>query len=484
MSRQLKLPELGENIETAEVITVLVAEGDTLRIDQPVIELETDKATAEVPATFAGVVLKIHVSKGDQMAVGQVIADIEESATDSDQGAVPGSGRSIPAEQNATRSTDQGPGDGDQPVAAAVMPAGDGGETATAADAVDEDMLAGGHAAAEAGGTTSAPPQSPTPQPAPAAAAPPAQTPAAAGSPVTASPSVRRLARELGVDIQRVPGSGRAGRVTEEDLKAHTRAVMSGGPSTGGGATLSPADQALPDFSRWGRVERESLSGVRRAIAANMARAWNTVPHVTQFDRADVTTLEAFRARYRGQVEMAGGKLTVTAVLVKLTAAALGAFPRFNSSFDAERGEIILKKYVHIGVAVDTPRGLLVPVIRDANVKSLVEIGKELDDLAARTRGRKVGMDELAGGTFTISNLGGLGTTYFSPIVNWPEVAILGVGRSRREAVEVDGQLVARSILPLSISYDHRVIDGADAARFLRWLAEAIENPLLLVLEH
>ena len=295
---------------------------------------------------------------------------------------------------------------------------------------------------------------------------------------------MRRLARELGVDIQRVPGSGRAGRVTEEDLKAHTRAVMSGGPATGGGTALSPADQGLPDFSRWGQVEREPLSGVRRAIAANMARAWNTVPHVTQFDRADVTALEAFRARYRGQVEKAGGKLTVTAVLVKLAAAALGAFPRFNSSFDAERGEILLKKYVNIGVAVDTPRGLLVPVIRDANVKSLVEIGKDLDDLAARTRGRKVGMDELAGGTFTISNLGGLGTTYFSPIVNWPEVAILGVGRSRREAVEVDGQLVARSILPLSISYDHRVIDGADAARFLRWLAEAIENPLLLVLEH
>jgi len=475
MTTPLKLPELGENIDAAEVIAVLVAVGDTIRADQPIIELETDKATAEVPAPMAGIVRKLHVKTGDQVTVGQVIADIEESAAESTQEA---GGGAAPAEAEQPASSHDGADHTRttaEPAAAAVMvpvEAGDeaaGGET----EAVDDDMLAGAQDEAE---TVAAPP----PPPSPAA---PVPTPAGRAGAAT-SPSVRRLARELGIDIEQVPGTGGNGRVTEEDVKSHARALLGGaGAAPTGGPGSSPPDQGLPDFSRWGEVQREPLSGVRRAIAANMARAWNTIPHVTQFDRADVTAVEEFRARYRARVEKAGGKLTVTAVLVKLAAAALAAFPRFNSSFDSPRGEIVLKQYINIGVAVDTPRGLLVPVIRDVGNKSLVEIGRELDDLAGRARARKVGMDELAGGTFTISNLGGLGTTYFSPIVNWPEVAILGVGRSRREAVEMDGQLTARPILPLSISYDHRVIDGADAARFLRWLAEAIENPLLLVLE-
>jgi pyruvate dehydrogenase E2 component (dihydrolipoamide acetyltransferase) len=468
MTTPLKLPELGENIDAAEVIAVLVAEGDTISVDQPVIELETDKATAEVPAPMAGIVRKIHVSTGDQVTVGQVIADIEESAS-VDAPAAPedpglaGVKQSVPESGAADSAAAV-----KEPAAAAVLATGDAGGPGAQdeADSVDDDMLAGDPGQGE-----------------PVASAPPSTIPEA-GAGAAASPSVRRLARELGIDIEQVPGSGSDGRVTEEDVKSHSRAVLGGtGSAHPGGAGPTSPEQDLPDFGRWGEVEREPLSGMRRAIAANMARAWNTIPHVTQFDRADVTTLEEFRTRYRGQVEKAGGKLTVTAVLVKLAAAALNTFPRFNSSFDSQRGEILLKKYISIGVAVDTPRGLLVPVIRDAGNKSLVEIGRELDDLAGRARARKIGVDELTGGTFTISNLGGLGTTYFSPIVNWPEVAILGIGRSRREAVEVDGQLVARSILPLSISYDHRVIDGADAARFLRWLAEAIENPLLLVLE-
>jgi pyruvate dehydrogenase E2 component (dihydrolipoamide acetyltransferase) len=477
MTSQLKLPELGENIDAAEVIAVLVAVGDTLVVDQPVIELETDKATAEVPASFAGVVRKIHVKPGDQVSVGQVIADIDQTAVQDKA-----TGPSTPAisdspEPAPSSSASQAPAPAAQPApvvpptkpirdgtpAAAVLAADASADsTLSAAPAtVDEDMLAGARENATAG------------------------SPAApSGAPAAASPSVRRLARELGLDITQVPGSGSNGRISEEDVKTHTRARLGGAsPAPTTAVSTSGATQELPDFTRWGQVEREPLNGVRRATAANMARAWNLIPHVTQFDRADVTALEAFRSRYRGQVEKAGGKLTVTAVLVKLAAAALGAFPRFNSSFDAARGELVLKRYVNIGVAVDTERGLLVPVIRDAGSKSLVEIGKELDDLATRARNRKLGMDELTGGTFTISNLGGLGTTYFSPIVNWPEVAILGVGRSRREAVEVEGQLVARSILPLSISYDHRVIDGADAARYLRWLSEAIENPLLLVLD-
>ena len=445
MTREMKLPALGENIETAEVIAVLVSEGDVLTLDQPVIELETDKATAEVPAPFAGTVRKIHVAKGDQVAVGQVIITVEEGADKPAAPAEPAAAE-VMAVPQAAASSDTSP---EEPVA--------------------EDMPAGEPAVERA--------------PPPAASTPP-PPPAAAAAPVAASPSVRRLARELGITVSEVHGTGKDGRIQEEDVKNHARSSLTGSPADSPAGSAAPGGGSLPDFSRWGEIDRQPLSGVRRNIAANLSFAWRTIPHVSQFDRADVTALQTFRKRYSRQVEAAGGKLTMTAIVVKLTAAALRNFPRFNSSFDEQRQELILKNYINMGVAVDTERGLLVPVIRGADRKSLVEIGVELSTLAERTRQRKVSVDDLQGGTFTISNLGGLGTTYFTPIINWPEVAILGVGRSRRAAVEIEGELAFRTILPLSVSYDHRVIDGADAARFLRWLAEAMENPLLMALEH
>jgi pyruvate dehydrogenase E2 component (dihydrolipoamide acetyltransferase) len=301
------------------------------------------------------------------------------------------------------------------------------------------------------------------------------------GLAVPAAPSVRALARQLGVDINEVPGHGPGGRITRDDVKAYVKSLVQSG---GGTPAIKPGTSpALPDFSQWGEVEQESLTNIRRATAANMSNAWNTVPHVTQYDRADTTQLESMRKRFNKRPEAEGKKLTVTAILIKLVASALKQFPKFNSSLDLARDVVVRKKYVHVGVAVDTPRGLLVPVIRDVDVKNVVQVAIELNDMATRARDRKLKPDEMRGSTFTVSNLGGLGTTYFSPIVNWPEVAILGVGRAEPTAIWNDGRFEPRLILPLSLSYDHRLIDGADAARFLRWTAEALEQPLLLLLD-
>lgn len=291
-----------------------------------------------------------------------------------------------------------------------------------------------------------------------------------------AAPSVRRLARELGVDIAQVRGTGERGRISVEDIKSHAKALLSGG------GLAAPA-AALPDFTRWGAVRREPMSKVRRITAQAMTQAWLAAPRVTQYDKADVTDLEAFRKRHARRVEAAGGKLTMTAILLKVAAGALRAFPQFNASLDPAQEEIVFKEYVHVGVAVDTDRGLLVPVVRDVERKNITRLASELADLAERARTKRITPDEMEGGTFTISNLGGIGGTAFSPIVYWPQVAILGVSRSEMQPVWRDGQFVPRLVLPLSLSYDHRLIDGADAARFLRWICEALEEPLILALE-
>jgi pyruvate dehydrogenase E2 component (dihydrolipoamide acetyltransferase) len=303
---------------------------------------------------------------------------------------------------------------------------------------------------------------------------------------VPASPSVRRLARELGVDINQVPGTDPGGRISEEDVKSFTRRLLNAPrPSTPTLVTAEPRSGApgLPDFSQWGPVQREPMTAIRRATADAMSHAWAQAPMVTQFDRADITELDAFRASYAGRAEAAGVKLTVTAVAVKIAAGALRRFPQFNASVDIQEQEVILKQYVNVGVAVDTEHGLMVPVIRDADRKNVIRIASDLGELAEKARKRKIALEDLKGGTFSVSNLGGLGTTYFSPIVNWPEAAILGMGRSNVEAVFRDGAFVPRTILPLAVTYDHRLIDGADAARFLRWIAEALESPLLLAVE-
>jgi pyruvate dehydrogenase E2 component (dihydrolipoamide acetyltransferase) len=295
--------------------------------------------------------------------------------------------------------------------------------------------------------------------------------------PAPAAPSVRRMARELGIDINDVPGTGTGGRISAEDVKTHVnRLVGAAAPGVSGA-------EPLPDFSRWGEIERLPMRGVRRKTAQHLTAAWTTVPHVTQHDLADVTALEELRKHYAKLVEAAGGNLTVTAIAVKVVAAALKAFPQFNVSVDMAAEEIIQKKYVHVGVAVDTDRGLLVPVIRDADTKNIVQLAKELSQLSEKARNRKLSLEEMQGGCFSISNLGGIGGTAFTPIVNTPEVGVLGISRARMEAVYQGTQFVPRLMLPLSLSYDHRVVDGADGIRFLRWIVEALEQPFLLALQ-
>jgi pyruvate dehydrogenase E2 component (dihydrolipoamide acetyltransferase) len=288
---------------------------------------------------------------------------------------------------------------------------------------------------------------------------------------------VRRLARELGVDIRLVQGTGPEGRIGVEDVQQYVKTALS---ASGPGA--SPASPALPDFSKWGEVERKPASNIRRKTAEHLGHAWRVIPHVTQHDKADITGIEALRKQFGGQAERAGGKLTVTSVALKIVAAALRRFPQFNSSFDAASGEIIYKKAVHVGVAVDTDRGLLVPVIRNVDQKGIVQLSAELAQASDKARAGKLSLDDMQGGGFTITNLGGIGGTSFTPIVNWPEVAILGMSRGSQEPVYNGQAFEPRLMLPLSLSYDHRVIDGADGARFLRWVAEAFEQPFMMAL--
>jgi pyruvate dehydrogenase E2 component (dihydrolipoamide acetyltransferase) len=458
---EFKIPELGENVASGDVTRVLVNVGDTIARDQPVVELETDKATIEVPSSVAGVVKEIRVKKGDKVKVGAVVLTVEASA----DGAAAESSSPAPAAPSAPAEP--------PPPAAAATPAAPAPAAPAAAAAP-----------ATATGPTRVVPMPVRSAPEPAASpAVPAKVDGERAPAAPASPAVRRLAREIGVDINALQGSGPAGRITQEDVKDHARRILSSIGSAGAaGAVATRAGRPLPDFQKWGEIERQPWSNIRRSTAEHLSYAWTTIPHVTQFDKADVGALEELRKQFKEKVASAGGNLTVTAMLVRVLATAVRKFPQFNASIDTERGEIVYKKYVNVGVAVDTDRGLLVPVIRDADTKNIMEVAVELQRLAERARDRKLSLDEMSGGGITISNLGGIGGTYFTPIVNWPEVAILGVSRGTTEAVWKDGGWQPRQMLPLSLSYDHRVIDGADAMRFLRWVVEAIEQPFLLSL--
>jgi pyruvate dehydrogenase E2 component (dihydrolipoamide acetyltransferase) len=450
---EFKVPELGENVATGDVTKVLVKVGDTIAREQPVLELETDKATIEVPSSVAGVVKEIKVKKGDKVKVGAVVLTVDAPSSGNGSGAAAASA----AKPGAPAPTpDPAP-----PAAAAPSPA----SSPAAAKVVPMPVRQTSDAA-----------------PAPAAAPPP---PARAdGRAAPASPAVRRLAREVGVNINDVEGTGPNARISQEDVKEHARRILSSIGAAGGvgPGSLARAAKALPDFSKFGEVDRQAWTNIRRATSEHLSYAWNTIPHVTQFDKADVTELEELRKRHKEQVAKAGGNLTVTAMLVRILATAVRKFPQFNASIDTERGEIVYKKYVNIGVAVDTDRGLLVPVIRNADEKNITQIAVELHQLAERARERKLTIDEMSGGSMSISNLGGIGGTYFTPIVNWPEVAILGVSRGGIEPVWRNDRFEPSQRLPLSLSYDHRVIDGADAMRFLKWVVEAIEQPFLLSL--
>ncbi len=467
MAKEVKLPALGENVEEAEVLSILVSVGDAVEKDQPLLELETDKATVEVPAPAAGVVSALHVSAGDTVRVGQVIVELE-----TEEGEARGARSAAPAEPPAAgERAEPEPTPTREP--AEPEPHAPEAETRSRAPQRSERRTPARHA-------TPPPRRRPAPREAPPGELP---TPAEADDVAPASPSVRRLARELGVDVGAVAGSGPGGRISVDDVKNHVRATLTRGVGRTAPQSLPAGFLELPDFSSFGDVERERMSGVRRKTAENMTRSWLTIPHVTQFDRADVTELEATRKRWAPRAAEAGGKLTVTAIAIKVLGTAVKVFPKFNASLAVQEEEVVYKKYVNVGVAMDTEYGLVVPVIRDVDRKNLLEIGAELTDLSERARRRKIRPEDLQGAGLTVTNLGGLGTTYFSPLINWPEVAVLGVGRATREPVWRDDGFVARLLLPLSVSYDHRLIDGADAARFLRWIAEALENPLLLALE-
>jgi len=447
---EFKLPELGENISQGDLVRLMISPGTKVSEGQPVMELETDKAVVEVPSSVTGVVKEIKVKEGEKIRVGQVIFTLEGRA-----GAVaePARPRTAPVEhvsgQHGARLAFQ----------AAIRAEGKTEEQALPPD---------------------------QPQAAAPAFSMPVQLGKVAGTehrqPVPAAPSVRRLAREVGVDIYEVKGSGPGGRIDEDDVKAYAKGLISAATTA---AQVPPraghfAQPQLPDFAKWGKIERVSMRGVRRKTAEHLAEAWNTIPHVTQHDRADITELEHLRARFAPKAEEAGGKMTVTAIALKVCAAALKVFPQFNASIDIEKEEIVYKQYINIGVAADTDRGLLVPVIRDVDKKNIVELAVELSQLSKKAREKKLTPSDMEGGTFTITNLGGIGGVGFTPIVNHPEVAILGLSRSRMEPEWMNGKFEPRLILPLSLSYDHRLIDGADAARFLRWIAEAFEQPFLL----
>ena len=477
------LPELGENVTTGDVLRVLVKPGDTVAKDQTVLELETDKATIEVPSSVAGRVTTVTVKPGDKVKVGQVVLSVEDGG--GQPAAKPAAAPEQAAEQTPKQAAEKAP---EQPK---KVP-----EKAPAAEVPDglEQRVEGQKRAAPpaaAGGSGGKDKAGAREKAEPGkvvdisrGARPSAEPRASELPPAPAGPSVRRMARELGVDIDSVAGSGDDGRISIEDVKTHARRLLEGvarGGAEGTGAAAAAV--ALPDFSRWGEIERQPMRPVRRKTAEHLSVAWRTIPHVTQHDLADVTALEELRKKYAKDAEEAGGNLTVTAVAVKVVAAALKVFPQFNASIDVAAEEIIFKKYVNIGIAVDTDRGLLVPVVRDADTKNIIQIAVEIAQLSAKARDRKISLEEMQGGCFSISNLGGIGGTYFTPIVNAPELAILGISRARMEPVYRDTEFEPRLMLPLSLSYDHRAIDGADGIRFLRWVVQALEQPFLLALQ-
>jgi pyruvate dehydrogenase E2 component (dihydrolipoamide acetyltransferase) len=426
---EFKIPDVGEGISEVDLAALTVSVGDIIEPGMIVAEVETEKAATDVDCPIGGKVVKIHANPGDTLKVGAVLLTIEAS-----DAAAPAPATEAPAAPAAAEPAAA-------PAAPAPQPAASAAPVATAA-------------------------------PAPEASA----TSSDDRAPAPAGPATRRLARQLGVDLHDVSGSAAGGRITQEDVKSHVKRVMEGGgAASGGGGSFAPPP--LPDFTKWGPVEREPMNKIARSAAANLSTCWNVIPHVTQHDLIDITDLEAARRRYSENAKKTGApKVTMTAIAMKASVVCLKEFPKFNSSLDPQTNEIVYRKYFNIGCAVDTPNGLLVPVIKNCDQKSVAEIGIELADVAGRARDRKVTMDEMQGACFTITNLGGIGGTAFTPIVNYPEVAILGMSRGRKELQIIDGEIEERFMLPLSMSYDHRVINGADAARFVVRLGQLLTD--------
>lgn len=428
MSVEFKLPQLAEGIDSADVAQIHVSAGDTIEAGKIIMELETDKAVMELPCPHAGKITKILVKPGDTLKTGQAILTIDAA----------GASNGAPAKSAAPAAASSG---------------SSGGSSKPAAEPA---------------------------KPAPAKSAPQtavATAPARSTTdlPIAAGPATRRLARELGLNLEHLRGTGPGGRVTQEDV---ARAYA--GQQGGGGGVVAPP---LPDFSQFGPVTSQTLTKLQKTSANNLSAAWQLIPHVTQHDLVDITETESARKRFQEIMGKGGPKVTMTAVAMKAVVAALKAFPNFNSSIDMSRGEVILKSYYNLGIAVDTPNGLVVPVVRNVDQKTILQLATELTEIAEKARNRKLEIKDMQGGTFTITNLGGIGGTAFTPIVNYPEVAILGMSRSFQQLQLVDGQVTQRLMLPLSLSYDHRVVNGADAARFVVKLGQLMSDAFKLLVE-
>jgi pyruvate dehydrogenase E2 component (dihydrolipoamide acetyltransferase) len=456
MSTEFILPDLGEGIHEAEIISILVKEGETIKEDQPLMEVETDKAMVEIPSPVSGKVEKVHVKVGQVAKVGMVMFTFSGAGGASASGAsaekVKAKGEEKAQPETSARTAQAAPAK----TASISQPSGNGKH-----------------------------PQKPS------------------DTPVPATPATRRLAREHGIDIKLVNGSGPAGRILKEDIESF---VKGGGRSPikspfgapqkpfGGGKDSGPAEPFemqtfggqpvdLPDFSKYGEVERIPLRSIRRKIAQNMMQSWSHIPHVTHFDEADVTQLNESIKKYEKQVKEAGGRLTLTVMILKAIVSGLRRYPQFNSSLDEKTGEIVLKHYYNVGIAVATDRGLIVPVIRNVEQKSIIELAVELGDIAKKTREGKIELDRLQGGTFTITNIGAIGGVGMVPMVNFPEAAILGMAKATPKPVVRDGVIQIRTIMPVALSFDHRIADGAEAAYFVRHVADCLEYPMQLLLE-
>jgi pyruvate dehydrogenase E2 component (dihydrolipoamide acetyltransferase) len=528
---ELRLPELGEGITDATVVNVPVKPGQPVKATDTVVEVETDKASMPIPAGTDGTISEVRVKPGDKVKVGSVIAVVgggkvapaapapapaakpqaapEPAPANSNLAApgrrdftLPNLGEGI--ENGVVVSVNVKPGDVvtagqemftiETDKASMPLPADADGKVEEVRvkqgdkvniGAVLAVLSGAGAAKAQAASPTPAPVAQPKAQPTPAQVA---AAPSGNGSPgvvndkgvVPAGPATRRYAREHGVNLAEVPGTARGGRVTVDDVRSHIRGRMAAPVAAGGiGGPLPP----LPDFSKYGPVEKKPLSNLRKKIAENLTLAWHAAPAVTQFDLADITDLEAGRKRIAEGLPKGSPKVTMTVLAIKAAVAALREFPHVNASLDLANGEVVYKQFFHIGIAVDTERGLIVPVIRDADKKTIRDLAAEVASLAEKARTGKLAIDEMRGGTFTITNLGGIGGTAFSPIINYPEVAILGLSRSSIQPVFKDGQFVPRLLMPLCLTYDHRIIDGADGARFTTRLVQLFSDPIRLLME-
>lgn len=452
-----KLPELGEEVEGGDIINITVSEGDKVKKEQTLMEIETDKAVIELPAPVGGTITKLHVKQGENVKIGQLLVTFDSEGGQTETTAPKEKESKSISKSESENEKQESAKEVSEEVSEPEQKQTDEKESSNNQDSETDNVIS--IAAKEDKKSESTEDDVST-------------------SIIPASPSVRRLAREIGVDISMVDGSGPGGRISEEDVKEFARSNMSESVKE----SISDFTEAKVQTTKAPGGSVEDMSKVRTITAQRLTEAWKA-PHVTQHDKADITDIEKIRKQYSDQVKHTGGKLSMTSILTKICAHALNKFPNFNSSIDMEKLQIIYNADINIGIAVDTDRGLLVPVVKNANKKNITQISVEISDLSERSRNKKIKVEELQGSTFTISNLGGIGGTYFTPILNPPNVAILGVSRAVIEPVYIDGEFNPRLMIPLSLSYDHRIIDGADAIRFMRWIIEAIENPFLILLD-